>query len=83
MNANAKNTRRVWTDADDAPDLSTEPWSSKIAETPARRGRPPSARRKILKSIRFDEDAPNYFQAHKSGWQTRINAALSKLAARK
>jgi uncharacterized protein (DUF4415 family) len=70
-----------WIDPDDAPDLSTPAWQAHIAKT-ARRGagRPPSVAKKVHQSLRLDPDVVNHFKATGSGWQTRINEALRKVA---
>lgn len=41
-----------------------------------RRGRPPSAARKIHVNIRLDSDVVQAFKQTGAGWQTRINQAL-------
>jgi uncharacterized protein (DUF4415 family) len=64
-------------DPDAAPDLS-EP----IPGVVPRLGRPPRADRKVSVTLRLDRDVVERFKATGAGWQTRINAALKKSAAR-
>jgi uncharacterized protein (DUF4415 family) len=45
-----------------------------------RRGRPPSANRKSAVSLRLDPDVLAHFRRSGRGWQSRINAALRKVA---
>ncbi|HXQ40766.1 MAG TPA: BrnA antitoxin family protein [Candidatus Udaeobacter sp.] len=45
-----------------------------------RRGRPKSAAPKEAVSLRLDPDLLQHFRATGRGWQSRINAALRKLA---
>jgi len=45
-----------------------------------RRGRPKSAAPKEAVSLRLDPDLLEHFRATGRGWQSRINAALRKLA---
>jgi uncharacterized protein (DUF4415 family) len=70
---------------DDAPDLSTLEWRADFAAANVlkgseiiRSGRPLAERRKILATIRLDEDVITHFRAQGPGWQTRVNAALRK-----
>ena len=65
---------------DDAPDLSTPYWQAKFAEAQVRRGRPPSEAPKVSTTIRLDPDVVEAFKADGPGWQSRINAALRKVA---
>jgi uncharacterized protein (DUF4415 family) len=44
-----------------------------------RRGRPPSARRKIPVKVRLDPDLVAKLRASGRGWQTRINDTLRRL----
>jgi uncharacterized protein (DUF4415 family) len=64
-------------DPDAAPDLS-EP----VPGVARRLGRPPRADRKVSVTLRLDRDVVERFKASGAGWQTRINAALKKSAAR-
>ena len=45
-----------------------------------RRGRPPSPVRKRAVSLRLDPDVVAHFRRSGPGWQSRINAALRKVA---
>jgi Uncharacterized protein conserved in bacteria len=45
-----------------------------------RRGRPPSANPKQSTSLRLDPDVVAHFRRSGRGWQSRINAALRKVA---
>jgi uncharacterized protein (DUF4415 family) len=45
-----------------------------------RRGRPPSANRKSAVSLRLDPEVVAHFRRSGRGWQSRINAALRKVA---
>ena len=64
-------------DPDAAPDL-PEPIPGVVPEL----GRPPRADRKVSVTLRLDRDVVERFKATGAGWQTRINAALKKSAAR-
>ncbi len=70
----------VWSDPDDAPDLSTPEWAAVIDAAPVRRGRPAAAAAKVSTTIRLDPDVIAAFRAGGPGWQSRINAALRKAA---
>lgn len=87
MTANKKSTRRVWRDSDDAPDLSTKKWRERLESADVmagtkivRRGRPPAEAPKISTTVRLDADVVEYFRSAGRGWQTRLNAALRKVA---
>jgi uncharacterized protein (DUF4415 family) len=75
----------AWVDPDDAP-----PWTAEqFAEADLyhgnkliRRGRPPSANPKQALKLRIDADVVARFRASGPGWQTRINAALRRAAAK-
>ena len=68
---------------EDIPEL-TEDWFANatfhIGGVPIPRGRPKSANPKQHVNLRLDPDVLEYFQAGGVGWQTRINAALRKVA---
>lgn len=53
-------------------------WSMNGA--PVRRGRPKSDSPKEMTTLRLDPEVLAYFKASGSGWQTRINDALRKVA---
>lgn len=52
----------------------------KIGGKLVRRGRPPKEAPKSIVSIRLDPEVLDHFKADGPGWQTRINAALRKVA---
>jgi len=76
-------SKREWVDPDDAPELTKE-WFETAdyyeGGELVRRGRPKSAAPKEAVSLRLDPDLLQHFRATGRGWQSRINAALRKLA---
>ena len=76
-------SKREWVDPDDAPELTKE-WFETAdyyeGGKLVRRGRPKSAAPKEAVSLRLDPDLLQHFRATGRGWQSRINAALRKLA---
>ncbi len=76
MTASKKSAASVWTDPDDAPDLSTSAWQTKFADVPVKRGRPKSAVTKVSTTIRLDADVLEALKQSGSGWQTRANGIL-------
>jgi uncharacterized protein (DUF4415 family) len=72
-----------WVDPDDAPEL-TEDWFQsadfKIGDKLVRRGRPRSDSSKKAVSLRLDADVLEWFKKSGTGWQTRMNEALRKVA---
>ena len=76
MTANKPSMGPVWTDEDDAPDLSAPEYQTKFAAVPVRRGRPKAATPKISTTLRLDADIVEHFRAGGPGWQSRINAVL-------
>ncbi len=80
---NKADTGTNWIDPDDAPELSDE-WFERaeirIGNKIIRRGRPPIDFPKQPVSIRLDADVVAHFRAQGPGWQSRINAALRKVA---
>ena len=82
MTAKKPSTAPVWTDPDDAPDLSAPEWRAKFAVAPVKRGRPLSESPKVSTTIRLDADIVDAFRAKGAGWQSRINAALREWLAR-
>ena len=81
MSESRKSTRREWHDPDDAPDLSAPEWQAKFAKVAVKRGRPKSDNPKQLHSIRLDPVIVDYFKGRDAkNWQTRMHAALLKLA---
>lgn len=76
-------SKRAWVDPDDAPEL-TRAWFEGAdhyeGEKLIRRGRPKAAATKEAVSLRLDPEVLRHFRATGPGWQSRINAALRKLA---
>lgn len=85
-----------WVDPDDAPFLTAEiaaraeyrigervirPATGTVTKDFAKTGRPPvgeEAKQQV--SLRLDRDVIAHFRAGGAGWQTRMNAALRKVA---
>lgn len=76
-------SKREWVDPDDAPHLDRE-WFARgeirEGDRLIRRGRPKSAATKEAVSLHLDPDVLEHFRAAGPGWQSRINAALRKVA---
>jgi uncharacterized protein (DUF4415 family) len=73
----------TWIDPDDAPELTDEFFRrADIYEDGklVRRGRPRKAAPKNAVSLRLDPDVIAHFRRDGRGWQSRINAALRKVA---
>jgi uncharacterized protein (DUF4415 family) len=70
-------------DYKEIPEL-TEEWFARakwhIGGVPIARGRPKSANPKAHVNMRLDRDVLAHFRAGGPGWQSRINAALRKVA---
>lgn len=64
---------------DEAPDLSAPEWRVKLEKSSVRRGRPLSAKPKVLTTLRLDADVLEAFRAQGAGWQTRINDGLKAI----
>jgi uncharacterized protein (DUF4415 family) len=84
MTVKRRASKNGWSDPDDAPEL-TDEWFAKAdlhkgAKLVRRGGRPKKAAPKQAVSIRLDRDVLTHFRAGGRGWQSRINAALRKLA---
>ena len=83
MPTRKRTTKRKWIDLDDAPRLDrdwfkrAEIWEGNKLVRP---GRPRKAMPKQAVSLRLDPDVLDYFRAGGPGWQSRINAALRKVA---
>lgn len=80
-------SKTTWIDPDDAPKL-TNDWFAKAALGPSdklvrRGGRPKKAAPKEAVNIRLDPYVLAHFRAGGGGWQSRINAALRKVAGLK
>lgn len=65
---------------DDAPDLSSPEWQTKIDAAPVKRGRPKAPATKALVSLRLDRDVLAAYKSTGPGWQSRINETLKKAA---
>ena len=80
MAKNNAATASVWSDPDDAPEL-TDEWFDHadlmIGRQVIRRGRPPGSA-KTQVSLRIDNDVLAAFRAQGPGWQSRMNEALKK-----
>jgi uncharacterized protein (DUF4415 family) len=90
MNAKSKNSSKIWSDPDDAPELTDEffekgvwrigdrivPRGEAQAEASKRRGRPAGSGTKVSTTIRFDAEVLAAFKATGDGWQTRMNDVL-------
>lgn len=84
----SKKSRKVsWVDPDDAPELTKE-WFEMAdfynGDTLIRRGkgRPPLKNPKVSQTLRLDADILEAFKSTGAGWQTRMNDALRKAAAK-
>jgi hypothetical protein len=81
MPANKQNTKTVWVDPDDAPELTDEWFETADVHENGRlisRGRPKSESAKKAISLRVDADVLDRFKADGRGWQSRMNEALRK-----
>jgi uncharacterized protein (DUF4415 family) len=76
MTAKKLSTDRDWSDADDAPDLSSPKYRIKIALAPVKRGRPKLASPKKMLSLRLDQEVIDSLRASGPGWQRRANDML-------
>jgi uncharacterized protein (DUF4415 family) len=76
-------SKKPWVDPDDAPELTRE-WFETAdlyhGDKLIRRGRPKSPQPKEAVSLRLDPDVLAHFRDTGPGWQSRINAALRKVA---
>ena len=84
MDKKKQDTGSTWIDPDDAPEL-TDEWFAgadyyRAGKLVRRGGRPMKAEPKEAVSIRLDPDVVAHFRAGGPGWQSRINAALRKVA---
>jgi uncharacterized protein (DUF4415 family) len=81
MSANKPNTEAVWTDPNDAPEL-TDVFFERADELNGarlvRRGRPKAEVVRERITIRLEPDVLEKFRASGPGWQTRMNAVLSE-----
>jgi uncharacterized protein (DUF4415 family) len=89
MRKSKKNTKSTWVDPDDAPEL-TDEWfeaadlyyGDVLVRKGKGRGRPPLASPKISQTLRIDAAVLAAFKNTGPGWQTRMNEALRKAAAK-
>ena len=77
-------TESTWIDPDEAPEL-TDEWFAgadlyEAGKLIRRGGRPKKAVPKKAVNIRLDPDVVAHFREEGPGWQSRINAALRKVA---
>jgi uncharacterized protein (DUF4415 family) len=84
MTGKKRASKPGWTDPDDAPEL-TEEWFAAAdlyeGDNLIRRGgRPRKAAPKEAVNIRLDPEVLTHFRAGGPGWQSRINAALRRVA---
>lgn len=83
MSANKPDTRPIWIDPDEAPEL-TDAWFEGAdlhrdgALLRRGRGRPKAEHPKLQITLRLDADIIERFRATGPGWQARINDALRK-----
>ncbi|HEX7857526.1 MAG TPA: BrnA antitoxin family protein [Sphingobium sp.] len=80
---NEENITTNWVDPDDAPKLDRT-WFAEAelrdGDRVIRRGRPRSENAKQAVSLRLDADVLDWFKKDGTGWQTRMNDALRKVA---
>lgn len=79
MNENKRASGTVWTDPDDAPELTDaffEEADEYLGEKLVHRGRPKATTTKQALTVRYDIEVIEAFKATGKGWQTRMNAAL-------
>lgn len=86
MNGNKRSTAAVSpeTDTDAAPELTDaffEQADEYVGKKLVRRGRPKSAEKKILLSVRYSPEVIAYFKATGEGWQVRMDTALREYIA--
>ena len=78
----SEDIKTEWTDPDDAPELD-DAWFEKadymIGDKVVRRGRPRGSTKRQV-SLRLDQAVIDHFRAGGPGWQSRLNAALRKMA---
>lgn len=91
MSGNKKTIRKsrkpLWVDPDDAPELTKEWFENAhfyVDGVLVRRGkgRPPIENPKVSQTLRLDSDILAAFKNTGPGWQTRMNEALRKAAAK-
>ena len=83
MSGKKIDTKPIWVDPDDAPELD-DAWFQNANQNengaPARRGRPKLDSPKRQLNLRIDADVVDKFKSDGPGWQSRINEALRKAA---
>lgn len=80
---NEENITNSWIDPDDAPKLDRTWFAGadlRDGNKVIRRGRPRSENSKQAVSLRLDVDVLEWFKQSGTGWQTRMNDALRKVA---
>ena len=84
MNEKQPGTKPAWTDPDDAPPLDGAWFAAadlREGDRVIRRGgRPRQSTVKQAVNLRLDPEVLAHFRASGPGWQSRINAALRKVA---
>jgi uncharacterized protein (DUF4415 family) len=91
MTKKRKNTKRVWHDPDDAPELTDEILDlaeiaiGEMVIRPAkgvltRPGRPKKPDAKVSVHLRLSPEVIAHFRTRGPGWQTRIDETLRKAA---
>jgi uncharacterized protein (DUF4415 family) len=87
MNGKKRSTATESVSPDDAPEL-TDAFFEQADEyrgdklVRRGRGRPPSAARKVLLSVRYSPEVVEYFRATGEGWQARMDEALREYVTR-
>jgi len=94
MSVKEKDSKRLWADTDDAPELDEEFFAKarklvgnkEVSDSEFRaavraRGRPRKANPKIPVHIRFSPEVVAYFRSTGKGWQTRMDEALKEWIA--
>ena len=87
MNGKKRSTATASVSPDDAPEL-TDAFFEQADEYRGEklvrrgRGRPPSAARKVLLSVRYSPEVVEYFRATGEGWQARMDEALREYVTR-
>jgi len=81
MSESKTTTPSTWIDPEDAPELDEQFFVEADLYQGDRlirrgRGRPKSAHRKVLVSIRYSPEVINYFRQTGEGWQARMDAVL-------
>lgn len=76
MTGNKPSTAIGWTDPEDAPDLSTPEYQTKLASVPVRRGRPKSASPKVRVGFRLSAELVEQIRASGPGYNARVEKVL-------